>query len=61
MKTRSVLSILSILILLGCGSTREKADELPNVLFISIDDLNDWERAMGGNPQAITPNLEQAF
>ncbi len=31
----------------------------PNVLFISIDDLNDWEGAMGGNPQAKTPNLDK--
>lgn len=29
----------------------------PNVLFISIDDLNDWIEPMGGHPQAITPNL----
>lgn len=31
--------------------------EKPNVLFISIDDLNDWVEPMGGHPQTITPNL----
>lgn len=31
--------------------------ERPNVLFISIDDLNDWIEPMGGHPQALTPNL----
>jgi iduronate 2-sulfatase len=31
----------------------------PNVLFISIDDLNDWEGVMGGNPQAKTPHLDR--
>ena len=29
----------------------------PNVLFLSIDDLNDWIGALGGHPQARTPNL----
>lgn len=31
----------------------------PNVLFIAIDDLNDWVGCMGGNPQAITPNIDR--
>lgn len=29
----------------------------PNILFISVDDLNDWIEPLGGHPQAITPNL----
>jgi arylsulfatase A-like enzyme len=31
----------------------------PNVLFIAIDDLNDWVGCLGGHPQAITPNLDR--
>ena len=31
----------------------------PNVLFISIDDLNDWIGCLGGHPQAKTPNLDR--
>lgn len=31
----------------------------PNVLFIAIDDLNDWIGALGGHPQAKTPNLDR--
>lgn len=31
----------------------------PNVLFISIDDLNDWVGCLGGHPQARTPNLDR--
>ena len=27
----------------------------PNILFISVDDLNDWIGCMGGHPQAKTP------
>ena len=29
----------------------------PNVLFIGVDDLNDWIEPLGGHPQAKTPNL----
>lgn len=31
----------------------------PNVLLISIDDLNDWIGCMGGHPQAKTPNIDK--
>ena len=30
----------------------------PNILVISLDDMNDWIGAMGGHPQAMTPNLD---
>jgi arylsulfatase A-like enzyme len=30
-----------------------------NVVFIAIDDLNDWIGPLGGNPQAKTPNFDQ--
>jgi arylsulfatase A-like enzyme len=31
----------------------------PNVLFIAVDDLNDWIGCLGGHPQAKTPNFER--
>ncbi|MBM83880.1 MAG: choline-sulfatase [Planctomycetaceae bacterium] len=31
----------------------------PNVLLISIDDLNDWTGCLGGHPQAKTPNIDR--
>ena len=31
----------------------------PNVLFISVDDLNDWVGCLGGHPQAKTPNIDR--
>ena len=31
----------------------------PNVLFVAIDDLNDWVGCLGGHPQAKTPNLDR--
>ena len=33
--------------------------ERPNILFIAIDDLNDWVGVFGGNSQVITPNLDR--
>ncbi len=30
----------------------------PNVLFIAVDDLNDWIGCLGGHPQARTPNID---
>src|ERR1700691_3797850 len=36
----------------------ESAPQRPNVLFIAIDDLNDWVGCLGGHPQARTPNID---
>ena len=38
-----------------------RADEIkrPNVLFIAIDDLNDWVSCLGGHPQVETPNIDR--
>ncbi len=35
------------------------AAEKPNVLFIAVDDLNDWIGCLGGHPQTKTPNLDR--
>ncbi|MDP6979285.1 MAG: sulfatase [Myxococcota bacterium] len=39
----------------GCGSEAAKP---PNVLFIAVDDLNDWTSLLAGHPQAQTPNID---
>jgi arylsulfatase A-like enzyme len=31
----------------------------PNILFISIDDLNDWVGVLGGYPGVKTPNIDR--
>lgn len=31
----------------------------PNVLFIAMDDLNDWVGCLGGHPQTKTPNIDR--
>ena len=35
------------------------AGEPLNVLFMAVDDLNDWIGALGGHPQARTPHLDR--
>ena len=34
-------------------------DERPNVLFIAVDDLNDWVNCMGGRKGVHTPNFDR--
>ena len=42
------------------ASTGEVASAPPyDVLFIAIDDLNDWVGFLGGHPQAETPNIDR--
>lgn len=31
----------------------------PNVVFLAVDDLNDWVGALGGHPLAKTPNIDK--
>lgn len=35
------------------------ADERPNILMITVDDLNDWIGCMKGRPHAITPHIDR--
>ena len=37
----------------------EDPQNKPNVLFIAVDDLNDWVGVFGGHPQAKTPNMDK--
>ena len=42
-----------------CAVSALHAADKPNILFIAIDDLNDWIGVLGGHPQAKTPNLDR--
>ena len=35
------------------------SNDRPNVLFIAVDDLNDWVGCLGGHPQAKTPHIDK--
>lgn len=55
-RVSTVLLLSAFIVFSSAGQSEEKR---PNVLFISIDDLNDWIGCMGGHPQAITPNFDR--
>lgn len=54
-----LLAVLALLAGLAVSSRAAQRGERPNVLFIVIDDLNDWIGPLGGHPQARTPNLDR--
>ena len=59
-RRRPELRVVLWLIVLLPIAYASAADVLrPNVLFIAMDDLNDWIGVMGGHPQSITPNLDR--
>lgn len=60
MSIKKLISVLFILPILFFGCAEETVKQ-PNVLFISIDDLNDWVGGLNGNPQVITPNMDKLF
>ena len=53
--------ILLFLFFIACKNPPKKENLLkhPNVLFIAIDDLNDWVEPLAGNAQSLTPNLSK--
>lgn len=63
MKIQGVVWGCAVVGMLGVANRSSIAEEpsaagKPNVLFIAIDDMNDWTGFLGGHPQAITPNID---
>jgi arylsulfatase A-like enzyme len=56
---RNQLILVVIVWSLLFPATRLLADDRPNVLFIAIDDLNDWVGCLGGHPNAQTPAIDE--
>jgi len=54
-----LFSTLLLLLLQTQGVRSQDAQERPNVLFILVDDLNDFISGYGGHPQASTPHIEE--
>jgi len=52
--------LLAILTLCAPALEVRAADtKRPNVLFIAVDDLNDWISCLGGHPDCKTPNIDR--
>ncbi len=48
----------SILIVVLTVTACKQKIEPPNILFIVIDDMNDWVGTFRGNPQTLTPHID---
>jgi hypothetical protein len=59
LKLDSIISLLLLSLLLTISANAQNSNEKPNVLFISIDDLNDWIGVMNTHPQVQTPNINR--
>jgi len=44
---------------LGTTADKKGKSKRPNILFIGLDDLNDWVGCMGGNTMIKTPNIDR--
>jgi len=54
-------TVLTIIVLTAAPATPTLAQDgdYPDVLFIAIDDLNDWVGPLDGHPQTKTPNMDR--
>lgn len=53
------MRVLLVVAIGGVFAGVGRAADQPNVLFIAIDDLNDWVGPLAGHPQVKTPNLDK--
>lgn len=60
MKPVFAVLVAFFLLVPSVGRTAERdVSAKPNVLFIAVDDLNDWVGCMEGNPDAQSPNIDR--
>lgn len=48
-----------VVLLAGAWPSITSAADKPNVLFIALDDMNDWVGCLGGHLQVKTPNMDR--
>ncbi len=53
------MTLASAVLLAAIAAAAPAAERPPDVLFVAIDDQNDWIGALGGHPQARTPNIDR--
>ena len=58
MYLKSIIFFFSSLLILSCNPSITNNQKKPNIVFISIDDLNDWVGFLGYK-KAITPNMDR--
>jgi arylsulfatase A-like enzyme len=57
----SICLLVLPLLIIGCSQPSNNSNTPPNILFIAVDDLNDWVGFMNGHPgmKIHTPNLDR--
>lgn len=55
---KNLIFLISSVILIATCPADATSEAKPNVLFIAIDDLNDWVSFLDGHPQAKTPHMD---
>lgn len=57
----ALTGLLLVALCMGCHSesVQPSQEALPNVLFIAIDDMNDWVGVLAGHPDTITPSIDK--
>lgn len=58
-KSYIYVSLLCSILVLASSCVQKPSKPQPNLLMISIDDLNDWLGCMGGHPNTKTPNIDR--
>jgi arylsulfatase A-like enzyme len=48
-----------LLTLISLSLHQATAAQKPNVLFLAVDDMNDWIGCLGKKPRALTPNIDR--
>ena len=49
---------LAVMALAAASPVRAKENPRPDIVFIIVDDLNDWLGCLGGHPDAKSPNID---
>ena len=52
------VATIGFCLILPSAIVANELEKKPNILIISLDDMNDWIGPMGGHPQAQTPHLD---
>lgn len=50
---------IAFIVLCAVAAAPQETVSRPNVLFIAVDDLNDWIGCLGGHPDVRTPNIDK--
>ena len=58
-KTLVPPSLCLLLVSMNLHAQDSSQNERPNVLFLAVDDLNDWVGYLKGHPQSKTPNIDR--